>query len=197
MFVPRPNAIELGVSIAATGDEIHVTIGPKAHRGDIQRVSVQKFLLCRGVAGAFFRESDDVDGSKGPIADEEFFLIFNGEFSFVSKAHSGGRTGPDVENWTFAVGEIFAPFRRAIAPAEFACGSDMANPGGTIPGTSDIEFEIRVEGEKFAVEVDRKVDRVPEAGGDHGPLAAIWRDTRNPAAGCLDGNRVSHLVWYG
>ena len=83
------NAVEFGVGIAATGEEIHVTVGAEAHRGDVERITVQEFFLGAGVAGAFFLKIDGVKSSEGPVADEEFVLINRGEIGVVPEADAG------------------------------------------------------------------------------------------------------------
>ena len=49
----------------------------------------------------------------------------------------------------------------------------MIDPGGPVPGAADIEFQVGIEGEELAFAIDREIDRVAKARGDHGPVFAI------------------------
>ena len=186
------DAIECGLTAAATDGHVHVAVLRADHRvGDGERLAGGEDFFAGLPAAAFGREVNRVERGEGPVTREERALIGSGELGAGAHGGAGRAARTDVDECGLHVERGEGVVAGTGAPAELAARSAEVDAGRAIPRRAHVPFHVGVVGEDIAVGSDGAVVRIAEASGHADPILAILIHARDPTADGLDAGGMT------
>ena len=170
------HAIKRRLRAPSADGKIHCTIPADDGIGERQGFARDELLKLRVIARAFRREMHGVERAVGPVAGVDGVLILCRKQRSEPGDDARRTTRSHLDKRRHNVRAIAWQLARGLAEAVVAAADDVVNARGSVPRRAGIPLHVTVIGEEIAQRVERGVEVIAHAVGDHLEAFAVRRN---------------------